>query len=79
MLLFADISSFTKEKKNISQYRIISVIQRTTNIINCAKEGASLITKQGAVKKKICICFDIKATQTKCLKTTFENMLPQMT
>ena len=52
MLLFADISSFTKEKKNISQYRIISVIQRTINIINCAKEGASLITKQGAVKKK---------------------------
>ena len=79
MLLFADISSFTKEKKNISQYRIISVIQRTTNIINCAKEGASLITKQGAVKKKICICFDIKATQTKFLKTMFENMLPQMT
>ena len=77
MLLFADISSFTKEK-NISQYRIVSVYQRTINIINCAKEGASLITKQGAAKKKMCICFDIKATQTKCLKTMFENMLPQM-
>ena len=78
MLLFADISSFTKEK-NISQHRIISVYQRTINIINCAKEGGSLITKQGAAKKKMCICFDIKATQTKCLKTMFENMLPQMT
>ena len=78
MLLFADISNFTKEK-NISQYRIICVYQRTINIINCAKESASLITKQEAVKKKMCICFDIKATQTKCLKTMFENMLPQMT
>ena len=78
MLLFADISSFTKEK-NISQYHIISVYRRTINITNCAKEGESLITKQGAIKKKNSICFDIKATQTKCLKTMFENMLLQMT
>ena len=37
----------------MSQYRIISIChQRTINIINCAQEGASLITKQEAVKKK---------------------------
>ena len=47
----------------MSQYRIISICQRTINIISCAQEGASLISKQGAVKKKICICFNIKATQ----------------
>ena len=43
----------------MSQYRIISICQRTINIINCAQEGASFITKQGAVKKKIQICFNI--------------------
>ena len=35
----------------MSQYRIISIFQRTVNIINCAQEGASLITYQGVVKK----------------------------
>ena len=43
----------------MSQYRIISIFDirmfviRTINIINCAQEGASLISKQGAVKKKM--------------------------
>ena len=37
----------------MSQYRINSICQRTINIINCAQEGASLISKHGAVKKKI--------------------------
>ena len=46
MMVFADIY------RNMSQYRIISICQRTINIINCAQEGASLTTKQGAVKEK---------------------------
>ena len=36
----------------MSQYCIISICQRTINIINCAQEGAFLINKQRAVKKK---------------------------
>ena len=36
----------------MNQYRIISICQRTINIISCTQEGASLISKQGAVKKK---------------------------
>ena len=40
----------------MSQYPIISICQRTINVIICAQEGASLISKQGAVKKK-CIFF----------------------
>ena len=36
----------------MSQNDFISVYQRTINIINCAQEGASLIIKQGIVKKK---------------------------
>ena len=67
----------------MSQYCIISISQRTINIINCAQEGESLITEQGAVKEKMRICFNIKATQTKwiqsILKTMFEFMLTQMT
>ena len=37
----------------MSQYCIISICQRTINIINCAQEGESLITEQGAVKEKM--------------------------
>ena len=43
----------------MSQYCIISICQRTINIINCAQEGESLITEQGAVKEKMRICFNI--------------------
>ena len=49
----------------MSQYLIFTICQITINIINCAQEDAFLISKQGAVKKKICICFNIKATGTK--------------
>ena len=39
----------------MGQYRIISIYQRAINIINCTQEGASLISKQRAVKKKKCV------------------------
>ena len=72
------------KKKNTSQYRIISICQRTINIINCAPVGASLFTKQGRKEnKKMCICFNIKDTRAKwiqsILKTMFEFMLLQVT
>ena len=67
----------------MSQYRIISICQRTINIIKCAQEGASLISKQGAVKKKMRISFNITATETNwiqiILKAMFEFMLKQLT
>ena len=67
----------------MSQYRIISICKRTVNIINWSQEGTSLITKQGAVKKKMRICFNVKVTRTKwiqsILKTMFKFMLTQMT
>ena len=57
----------------------MSQCQRAINIINCAQEGASLITEQGAVKEKKHICFNSKATRTKwihsILKTMSEFML----
>ena len=82
----------------MSQYRIISIFdirifviriitifvkELSISFINCAQEGASLITKQRAVKKKMCICVNIKATRTKwiqsILKTMSEFMLTQVT
>ena len=67
----------------MSQYRIISICQRTINIINCTQEGAPLISKQGLVKKKMGIYFNIKATGTKwiqsIMKAMFEFMLTQVT
>ena len=46
------LRSFTKEKNIMSQCCIISFCRRAINIINCAQEGTSLITKQGAVTEK---------------------------
>ena len=67
----------------MSQYCIISVCQRTINIINCPQKSSSLITEQRAVKEKMRISFNIEATLTKwiqsILKTMFEFMLKQMT
>ena len=56
MRVFVVISKETKEK-NISQCYVINVGQRAINIINCAQEGASLITEQEAVKEEMHICF----------------------
>ena len=44
------------------KYWIIIICQRNINIINCAQEGASLINKEGAIKKKMRISFNIKVT-----------------
>ena len=69
--------------KKRSQYRITSIVKELCKIISFAQEKASLITKQGVVKKEMRICFNIRATQTKwirnILKTIFEFMLTQMT
>ena len=64
MKVFANISrGFIPKRRIASKYRIIGICQRAINIITCAKEGASLINKQGLVKK-MRICFNIKATLT---------------
>ena len=80
----ADVSKeVLPKKKHMSQYRIIGICQRTINVINCAQEGASLISKIGAVKKKMHICFNIKGTGAKwiqsILKVMFQFMLTQVT
>ena len=57
----------------MSQYRIISIRQRTTNIINCTQEGTSLITKQGAVKKKNAYLFQHQGHINKMDSKYLEN------
>ena len=49
----------------MSQYRIISICQGTISIINCAQEGASLISKQRAVKKKNAYLFQHQGRRNK--------------
>ena len=64
------------ERKNMIQYRIINIYDiRTINIINCAEEGASLICKQRAVKKKMRICVNINATLTKWIQISWKLCL----
>ena len=68
--------------KNTSLVQSINVCQITTNIINCAQERASLITKQELVKKKMFNYFNIDVTQAKwiqsVLKAMFKFALVQM-
>ena len=67
----------------MSQYGIISISQRTINIINCAQEGVSLVSKNETVKEKMCICFNVKATVAKWIWSTlivlFEFMFMKLT
>ena len=58
----------------MSQYLIISICQRTINIINCAQEEVSLITKQWTVKKKMHIRFNIKAIRTKWIQSILKTV-----
>ena len=47
----------------MSHVRIISICQITITAINYAHNGAILITKQGALKKKMRFFFGIKVTK----------------
>ena len=58
----------------MSQYRIISICQRTISVDNCGQEGASLDTKQETVNRKLLITFNIKATQAKLIQGAFKTM-----
>ena len=57
----------------MSQYHIISVCQRTINIINI-QEGVSLITEKGVVKEKVRTFLNIKATRTKWIQSILKTM-----
>ena len=59
----------------MSQYRIINICQITNNVINCAQESVSLLTKGGAVKIKMQICFNIKVRGTKWIQSILKLML----
>ena len=56
----------------MSQYCIISICQRTINIINCAPEDEFLITEQEVVKKKNAHLFQhqghMKKVDSECLE-----------
>ena len=80
MRVFADISKETLPKRriwvNIESLVYLTLeylsleslvylsLELSISFINCAQEGASLISKQRAVKKKMHICVNIKATRT---------------
>ena len=81
MRVFADISQETLPERRIrvnieslvyltleylsSESLVYLSLEASISFINCAQEGASLIRKQRAVKKKMRICVSIKAAQTK--------------
>ena len=90
MRVFADISKETLPKRRIwvsikslvyltleylSLESLVHLsLELSISFINCAQEGASLINKQRAVKKKMIICVNIKATQTKWIQSIFKTM-----
>ena len=67
MTVFAEISkeALPKRRKRVNIESLVFVKEPSILLINCAQEGVSLISKQGAVKKKVRICFNIKATRTR--------------
>ena len=64
------------------QYGIIIICQKTINIINFAREAEFLFIKQGTVKEKVRICFNMKVSPAKwfqsILKTMFEFALTKV-
>ena len=70
MRVFADVS---KEALPKTRIRVVSICQRTINIINCAQEGASLITKEGVVKKKNANLFQHQGHTNKMDSDYYEN------
>ena len=74
MSLSLSLSMNMSMSRSMSLYQIISICQRTFNILNCAQEGVTLFSKQVAVKKKMRICFNIKATATKYIRSIFKAM-----
>ena len=99
MRVFTDISKETLPKRRIwdnieplayltlEYLALESVVYLSLDLsisfINCAQEGVSLITKERAVRQRMCIWVNIKATRTKWIqsifKTMFEFMLTQVT
>ena len=57
----------------MSQHLIISISQRTINIINCAQEGGSLFCKQEVVKKKNAYLFQHRGHTNKMNSVYLEN------
>ena len=55
--MFADISKEAWPKRRIwvNIESLVFVKELSISFINCTQEGASVISKQGAVKKKKCV------------------------
>ena len=62
MRVFAVISKEALPKRRISVNIVSSVFVKELSMSLTAQKGASLNTEQGAVKEKMHICFNIKAT-----------------
>ena len=88
--MFADVSkeALTKRRILVNIESLVFVIELLISFINCAPEVASSISKQGAVKKKKKkkkkhICFNIKTTAAKWIRSIliamFQFMLTQVT
>ena len=87
--MFADVSkeALTKRRILVNIESLVFVIELLISFINCAPEVASSISKQGAVKKKkkkkMHICFNIKTTAAKWIRSIliamFQFMLTQVT
>ena len=63
------------QKEEYESISNINICQITNNIINCAQESVSLLTKGGAVMIKMQICFNIKVRGTKRIQSILKLML----
>ena len=75
MEVFADISAeaFSKRRIWVNIESLVYVKELSISFINCAQEGASLISKQGAVKKKNVYLFQHQGHTNKMDSKYLEN------
>ena len=75
MRVFADISTEAWPKRRIwvNIESLVYVKELSISFINCAQEGASLISKQGAVKKKNVYLFQHQGHTNKMYSKYLEN------
>ena len=75
MRVFADISKEALQKRRIwvNIKSLVFVKELSISSINCAQEGASLISKQGAVKKKNVCLFQHQGHTNKMDSKYLEN------
>ena len=77
-MLYVSKEALPKRRIWVNMESLVFVKELSISFINCAQEGASLISKQGALNKRMRICFTIKAAGTKWIQSFLKAIIEFM-